>query len=130
MEIKGVWSHRVLPTLVHTEAFRQLNLLRIRAELQKRGVEEAALTIPDYGLPWEVSELCTDASAILKKTDFAPIRRALEGGQVAAAVRLPGFGGLMAHRTQPGMNFASERSGCGTASPRIFPIAASTAAVS
>lgn len=111
VEIKGVWSHRVLPTLVHTEAFRQLNLLRIRAELQKRGVEEAALTIPDYGLPWEVSELCTDASAILKKTDFAPIRRALEGGQVAAAVRLPGFGGLMAHRTQPGMNFASEIAG-------------------
>ena len=111
VEIKGVWSHKVLPSLVHTEAFRQLNLLRIRDELLRRGVEEAALTIPDHGLPWEVSDLCVEASSLLKKTDFAPIRRALESGQVAAAVRLPGFGGLMAHRTQPGMNFASEIAG-------------------
>lgn len=111
VEIKGVWSRQILPSLVHIEAYRQLNLLRIRAELLDRGVEEAMLTIPDHGIPWEVSDLCVEASSMLRKTDFAPVRRALEGDQIAAAVRLPGFGGLMAHRTQPGMNFASEIAG-------------------
>ncbi len=42
VEIKGVHHHRRLPLLVHTEAFRQLNLLRVRAELERRGVEPGA----------------------------------------------------------------------------------------
>jgi glutamyl-tRNA(Gln) amidotransferase subunit E len=111
VEIKGVWSHGILPLLVHTESYRQLNLLRMRARLLGRGVEKAMLTIPDHGLPWEESTLCVDATAILKKADFAPVRQAVEAGQTVAAIRLPGFGGLMAQRTQPGMNFASELAG-------------------
>ena len=40
-EIKGVPNHRILPRLVHNEGFRQLNLLRIREELRRRGVESS-----------------------------------------------------------------------------------------
>ncbi|MEC9072303.1 MAG: hypothetical protein VX938_08000, partial [Myxococcota bacterium] len=111
VEIKGVSSHRILPRLVHIEAFRQLNLLRIRAELLSRGVTSTDLEISRESLPWEISDLVADARPALKKCDFAPVQQALEGDEMIAGVRLPGFGGLMSHNTQPGMNFAGEFQG-------------------
>jgi glutamyl-tRNA(Gln) amidotransferase subunit E len=108
VEIKGVPHHRGLPFLVHNEAFRQLQLLRLRAELQRRGVDGGALAVPDKGLPWDQSPLVADASGVLARTGFSPLRRALDRGDVAVAVRLPGFGGLLAHPTQPGLTFAHE----------------------
>ncbi|MEE8191871.1 MAG: Glu-tRNA(Gln) amidotransferase subunit GatE [Gemmatimonadales bacterium] len=108
VEIKGVDNHRHLPLLVHTEAFRQLNLLRVKAELARRGVTTSALAIPDAGVPWEVSPRVVDAGPALARSDFQPIRDALERGEVIAAVRLAGFAGLLAHCTQPGVTFARE----------------------
>ena len=107
-EIKGVDNHRGLPLLVHVEAFRQLNLLRIKADLEKRGVSEDMLQLPTHGLPWEVSDMVVDAGQILRDCDFAPIRQAFQKGQRICAVRLPGLGGLLNHRTQPGVTFARE----------------------
>ncbi len=40
--------------------------------------------------------------------DYAPINAALDRGEQVIAVRLPGFGGLLNHRTQPGVTFARE----------------------
>lgn len=108
VEIKGVSSHRLLPKLVHIEAFRQLNLLRVRAELQSRGVTPETYDAPDADLPWEESPLIIDARAALKKVEFVPIRDALDNDEMVCAVRLPGFRGLLAHRTQPGVTFARE----------------------
>lgn len=108
VEIKGVHQHRGLPQLVHTEAFRQLNLLRAKAELERRGVEAGSLTIRDAGKPWEVSSLVVNAGPILRSSNFRPVRDALERGEFAVAVRLPGFGGLLTHPTQPGVTFARE----------------------
>jgi glutamyl-tRNA(Gln) amidotransferase subunit E len=108
VEIKGVPHHRGLPLLVHNEAFRQLQLLRLRAELHRRGVDGGALAVPDGGLPWDRSPLVVDASGVLARTGFAPLRRGLDRGDVAVAVRLPGFGGLLNHDTQPGLTFAHE----------------------
>jgi glutamyl-tRNA(Gln) amidotransferase subunit E len=108
VEIKGVPHHRGLPLLVHNEAYRQLNLLRVRAELERRGVGAATLALPDRPAPWEVSDLVLDATGILARTGYAPLRQALGRGETACAVRLPGFGGLLGHRTQPGRSFASE----------------------
>ena len=110
VEIKGVSSHRLLPKLVHIEAFRQLNLLRVRAELHKRGVTSETFGAPDSGLPWEESPLVIDARATLKKAEFVPIRDAFDNDEMICAVRLPGFRGLLAHRTQPGVTFARELS--------------------
>ena len=107
-EIKGVDNHRGLPLLVHIEAFRQLNLLRVKAELERRGVESRMLEIADTGLPWETSNNVIDAGAILRDCDFAPIQNALERNERICAVRLPGFGGLLSHTTQPGVTFARE----------------------
>lgn len=108
VEIKGVHHHRGLPLLVHNEAFRQLNLLRVKAELEGRAVTAGALEIPDQGLPWEISPLVVDAGPILAASAFGPLREARDRGEVVVAVRLPGFAGLLDHPTQPGRPFASE----------------------
>jgi glutamyl-tRNA(Gln) amidotransferase subunit E len=108
VEIKGVYHHRGLPRLVHVEAFRQLNLLRIRAELHRRNVVESMLAVPDKGNLWDVSSLAIDAGPALRDCDFAPIRDALSRGETVCAVRLPGFADLLSRRTQPGVTFARE----------------------
>jgi glutamyl-tRNA(Gln) amidotransferase subunit E len=110
VEIKGVDNHRHLPRLVHIEAYRQLNLLRLQAELRRRGVTAAALRIPDKGLPWMVSPLVADVSRLFTRPRFAPLREARERAMTVCAVRLPGFAGLLAQRTQPGRTFAYELS--------------------
>lgn len=112
VEIKGVHHHRGLPLLVHTEAFRQLNLLRVKAELDLRGVDERSLAIDDGGPlappPWEVSPLVVDAGPVFAHSTFQPVHDALYRGETVAAVRLPGFAGLLSHPTQPGTTFAQE----------------------
>jgi glutamyl-tRNA(Gln) amidotransferase subunit E len=108
VELKGVPHHRGLPLLVHNEAFRQLNLLRIRAELSRRGVTKVTVPEPAPGPPWETSSLVLDATSLLRRSGHQSLRRALERGEVACAVRLPGYGGLLDHGTQPGVTFAHE----------------------
>lgn len=99
VEIKGVSRHAVLPRLVHIEAFRHLELLRIRAELQRRGVTAAMLELPVLDPPW-ASPLAIDARPLLGDRDAAPLQQARERGDMVAAVRLPGFAGILAHPTQ------------------------------
>ncbi|UCC48164.1 MAG: Glu-tRNA(Gln) amidotransferase subunit GatE [Gemmatimonadota bacterium] len=108
IELKGVDNHRGLPQLVHIEAFRQLNLLRVRAELRRREVTAEMLACPEEGLAWESSPNALDAVAVIGPCDYAPINAALDRGERVIAVRLPGFGGLLNHRTQPGVTFARE----------------------
>jgi glutamyl-tRNA(Gln) amidotransferase subunit E len=109
IEIKGVHHHRGLPQLVHNEAFRQLNLLRIRAKLIRRGVQRAWLDGSAAGPTGREDDgLAIDASGLLRRSGYGPLRRALERGEAARAVRLPGFAGILDHRTQPGLSFAHE----------------------
>ncbi len=107
VELKGVCHHRGLPLLVHTEAFRHLNLLRLRAELLRRGLDPGDLELhpADDALQ---SAVVADATSRLRATRYAPLARALDAGARAWVVRLPGFRGLLAHRTQPGRSFAHE----------------------
>lgn len=111
VEIKGVSSHRVIPELVHNEAYRQLNLLRIAAELERRGVTAEMFEIPAEGVPWEVSPLVVDARSVLRRSEYHPLREARERGDMICAVRVPGFRHVLEHRTQPGMTFAREIAG-------------------
>lgn len=108
VEIKGVPYQAGLPLLVHNEGFRQLNLLRIKDELLRRGVTRDHLTLPERGRAWEMSSNVLDVGSILRRCEYEPIVRALEGGDRAIAVLLPGFAGLLRHRTQPGITFARE----------------------
>jgi glutamyl-tRNA(Gln) amidotransferase subunit E len=97
IEIKGVPSLRAIPALVHSEALRQRSLLAIRDALAARGV--ALKSIKDRWL---------DVTNVLRNTDFAFIRRALDEGAVATAIALPGFEGLMRTPTQPRTTFLRE----------------------
>lgn len=108
VEIKGVCQHKWLPRLTHIEAFRQLNLLKIKVELEKRGLSKDQLRCPDKGHPWEQTPLAIDARSFLRRCDYQPVREALERGEMVIAVRLPHFGGLLHRRTQPGITFARE----------------------
>jgi glutamyl-tRNA(Gln) amidotransferase subunit E len=108
VEVKGVHHHRRLPFLVHTEGFRQLNLLRLKAELERRGVTVETFPDPPEGPPWEDSPLVVEADADLSDSSFPPVRQAISRGDWVCAVRLPGFGGLLSHPTQPGLTFAHE----------------------
>ena len=108
VEIKGVHHHRRLPLLVHNEAFRQLNLLRAKAELERRGIEREMLVVPAKGRPWEVSSLVSEVSSLLSGSSYYPVREAVERDEVACAVRLPGFQGLLGMPTQLAITFFHE----------------------
>ena len=107
VEIKGVCQHKVLPRLVHIEAYRHLELLRIRAELRRRGVTEAMLQLSQLDPPWD-SALAIDARSLLRESPATPLCEARERSDMIAAVRLPGFAGMLSHRTQPGLCFDHE----------------------
>jgi glutamyl-tRNA(Gln) amidotransferase subunit E len=108
VEIKGVDNHRFLPRLVHNEGYRQLNLLRVRAELRRRGVTRESMVLPDKGMPWEGSALVADVGRLFDRSRHSALRAARETGMTVCAVRLPGFAGLLTHGTQPGLTFAHE----------------------
>ena len=93
VEIKGVPSHRLIPALVHNEAYRQLELLRIRDALHKRGASPEMLSLGDLEWAWE-----------------SPLVEEIGRGEdeLAVRVRLPGFEGLLGHRTQPGLDLFHE----------------------
>jgi Glu-tRNA(Gln) amidotransferase subunit E-like FAD-binding protein len=93
---------------VHNEAFRQLNLLRIKAETQRRGLKSQMFDLSPKGNPWEVSPLVSDARAVVRRSNFLSARDAVERGEFACAVRLPGFQGLLGRFTQPGITFYRE----------------------
>ncbi len=107
IEIKGVPQHKVLPKLVHIEAFRQLELLRIRETLRTRGCTHAMVVPEDEATPWNSSQIALVGVAVADSA-YEPLQNARAFGDTVAAVRLPHFGGLLTVRTQPGVVFAQE----------------------
>lgn len=98
IEIKGVPRAGLAVKLVHNEAVRQCNLLRLRDELHRRG-----LTSPDT-----IRIETADVSDIWSGVDLGFIRRALDGGGRVWAVRVDGVEGLAQFPTQPDTTFLDE----------------------
>jgi len=107
IELKGVGSQRLLPRLVHVEAFRQLNLLRIRDELLRRGITAESLDPGQGALPWD-SGMAIDATKLVRLCAYAPIEAAVAQAHRVCAVKLSGFADVLRHRTQPGVVFGDE----------------------
>ena len=118
VEIKGVPRAGWAPRLVHGEAWRQVNLLRLRDELHARGFRGER----------DVRVEPADVTGFVGSSSLAPLRQETwdwfvrsqgrrpgfelgEGAFRVLAVRLPGLAGTLAWPTQPGRTFADELRG-------------------
>jgi len=97
IEIKGVSRLPEIPLLAYNEALRQWNLLRIREELQLRGINEN-----------KFRSAVADVTHILKNTRYEPVRNALKTGMQVDAVLLAGYHGILRRQTQTDTYFSQE----------------------
>jgi len=94
IEIKGVQTLDMIETIVEREVIRQVNLLKIKDELRKRGAKKVKEVLVD------VSEVFDSPQGIGK-----PLKN-----NVVLAVKLPSFGGLILWEIQPDRQFFDELS--------------------
>jgi glutamyl-tRNA(Gln) amidotransferase subunit E len=97
VEIKGVQELDLISRVVEYEVKRQLNLIEVVGELKKRGVAAESLK-PDF----------VDVSDMFEHTKCKVIAKALKKKQIAMAVKLHGFGGLLKHELMPSFRLGSE----------------------
>ena len=91
VEIKGVPRAGYAVKLVHNEGIRQVNLLKMRDEMRRRGLKT----------PGDIRMKACDVSGILT---FRPDAKVF-------AVKIDGVAGLAEHPTQPATTFLDELSG-------------------
>jgi len=96
-EIKGVPRIPMIPLLIHNEAFRQLNLLRIKEKLKKRGIKQS-----------NFKHFAYDVTGILQNTRYYPIEKAVSKKSKVSAVLLKGYRGILSMKIQPETTFAKE----------------------
>lgn len=100
VEIKGIQHLYLIQQVVEYEVERQVKLLEIRDELQKRNVSRDDIK-PDI----------VDVTKIFENTQSKLIKRALSQPEGAVfALKLPGFKGLLGREIQPGRRFGTELS--------------------
>ena len=118
IEIKGVPQAGWAPALVHGEAVRQVNLLRLQQELARRGFSTPESITTETA---DVTELFAHSPApYLTREGFGAWceveNRRLglelgEGGFSVLAVKLVGLAGTLNFPTQPARTFANELAG-------------------
>jgi glutamyl-tRNA(Gln) amidotransferase subunit E len=118
VEIKGVPKAGWALKLVHGEAIRQVNLLKLRDELHHRG----------FGAPGSIAVESVDVTDLFVASEYMPLRREAweqwvkdekrrsgfelgAGPFVAKAVRLKDLAGTLSWATQPDLTFAHELAG-------------------
>lgn len=99
-EIKGVPKISFIPYLLHSEALRHLNLLKIRDELRARGITKEKLKFKSKNL-----------NEIFQKSQNSVLRKANENGLDIRGICLYGFGGLLLKEIQDGVYFEREFEG-------------------
>ncbi|MBI5510260.1 MAG: Glu-tRNA(Gln) amidotransferase subunit GatE [Deltaproteobacteria bacterium] len=101
VEIKGVARAAYAVKLVHNEAIRQVNLLRLRDKLHARGLKD----------PGAVETRVADVSDLFHDVELGFVRRAVDAGGKVMGVKVAGIADLAAHPTQPETTFLDELSG-------------------
>ncbi|MEM1873619.1 MAG: Glu-tRNA(Gln) amidotransferase subunit GatE [Acidilobaceae archaeon] len=96
-EIKGVQRLELIPKIIKNEVQRQLSLLKIKEELEKRGLAKSDLSVAPV-----------DLTSLLSQTKSGVIRRALERGGVVLGVKLPKMRGVLGWEVMQGRRFGSE----------------------
>ena len=97
IEIKGVQELELISKVVEYEVQRQLNLLKIRDELKRRGLREE-----------DLREKFINVSSLFKETKCKILRRAIKENKTILAVKLPKFAGLLGFELAPGLRFGRE----------------------
>ncbi len=118
VEIKGVPRAGWAPRLVHGEAVRQVNLLKLRDELHRRGFRDAgAIAVESTGVTdlFSASELSflrrEKWEKQLRDEGRRPGFELGAGPFCVRAVRLKGLAGILTWPTQPDHVFATELAG-------------------
>ncbi|MFP4654271.1 MAG: Glu-tRNA(Gln) amidotransferase subunit GatE [Methanohalobium sp.] len=93
IEIKGVQSLDQIESIVENEVERQINLIKIREELQQKNAS--------------VIEKPFDVSDVFANTQSKIIKNSLKKGKVIAGV-LSGFAGFIGKEVQPGRRLGTE----------------------
>src|SRR5215470_10795419 len=101
VEIKGVPRAGYAVKLVHNEGIRQVNLLKLRDELHRRGLKTTE----------DVRVQSSDVSDLLANADLHFLQQSFNTGGKAYAVKIDGVAGLAEHPTQPDTTFIDELSG-------------------
>ena len=99
MEIKGVQELELVSKVVEYEVQRQLSLLKVRDELEKRGLGEE-----------DLKEEFIDVTSIFSQTACGVIGKAIGRNQSVLAVSVPKFSGLLKFELAPGMRLGKEMS--------------------
>jgi glutamyl-tRNA(Gln) amidotransferase, subunit E len=97
VEVKGVQDLDSMEQLVKNEVLRQLKLLEIRNELQKRDAQ--------------VEDQVHDLGEQLKDTESKIIVKAIKKDGKVLAIKLKGYRGLIGKEVQPGRRFGTELAG-------------------
>jgi len=96
-EIKGVQELELVAKVIEYEVQRQLNLLQIRDELKKRGLNENM-----------IKDEFRDVTMVFEKTKCKVIKKALDESKKVLAVKLPQFANLLKTELAPGMRLGTE----------------------
>ena len=99
IEIKGVQELELISTVVEYEVQRQLGLIKVKEELQNRGVKTE-----------DLKEEFADVSKVFKETKCKVIRKAVDKNQKVLAVKLPKFGGILKCELMPDFRVGTELS--------------------
>jgi len=97
IEIKGVQELELVSVVIEREVERQLNLIKIKEELQKRTIKKEKL-----------KEEFSNVTPVFQQTECKVIKTALSKGKQVFAVKLPKFTGLLKKELTTGIRLGSE----------------------
>ncbi len=97
IEIKGVQELELVSKIIEFEVQRQLNLLKIKDELQMRGVNEK-----------DIKEEFMDVTSIFEKTKCRVVQKAISNAKRVLAVLLPKFADLLKIELMPSVRLGTE----------------------
>jgi len=97
VEIKGVQELDLISRVVEYEVQRQLNLLSVSSELQKKQVDATGL-----------KEEFVDVTGVFKQTKCKVLRKALDKQHCVKAVKLPKFNGFLKRELMPNFRLGTE----------------------
>ncbi len=99
IELKGVQELNLIDEYVKREALRQINLIKIKEELLKKGVKEGFFSSNSKNL-----------NSVFLQTESKVLRTALDLKQTILGLKLENFSGILGKEVQPNKRFATELS--------------------